>query len=183
VAKSSTKPTYDKQSLWHALMGAEDRANIAHRPYRALHGLRRMVFNDVLEQSGDLGVAMAAIRDTDLKVASKYLQVRQDKLRETFAAMDRKGTGYSTVSEGELRKGLIRIAGAAGFEPATSRVTQNEPTDEKAVFIEGDAAETAPDAPRETPETAPETAPRTANQDVAQENLPTFPSLHGAPNG
>jgi hypothetical protein len=47
-----------------------------------------MLFNDVLGVTGDLGAAMAAIHDTDLRVASRYLQGRDDRVREAFAVLD-----------------------------------------------------------------------------------------------
>jgi integrase len=87
-SKKSRSPVYSAQGLWAALRGAEQAAGIPHLARRAAHGLRRMLFNDVLESSGDIGTAMAAIGDTDLRVASRYLKRRDDRLAEAFKRLD-----------------------------------------------------------------------------------------------
>jgi integrase/recombinase XerC len=96
----SRRPTYSPQSLWAALRRAEEAAGIAHRPRRAAHGLRRMVFNDVMEVTGDVAAAMAAIHDTDLRVASRYVKGRDDRVRAAFRALDEaKGPRNATAPE------------------------------------------------------------------------------------
>ena len=99
-SRKSQQPVYTAQSLWAALQGAEKAAGIAHSDRRAAHGLRRMLFNDVMEATGNPGTAMAAIGDTDLRVASRYLKTRDDRLVKAFEAMDRKST--ETAPEGTL---------------------------------------------------------------------------------
>lgn len=89
-SRKSTRPVYSGQSLWGALRRAEQAAGIEHRDRRAAHGLRRMLFNDVLAETGDIGAAMSAINDTDLRVASRYLKGRDDRVRAAFAALDAK---------------------------------------------------------------------------------------------
>jgi integrase len=84
----SRQLTYSAQSLWAALRLAERHAKIPHLDRRGAHGLRRMLFNDVLERTQDIGTAMAAIGDTDLRVASKYLKRRDDRLLEAFRDLD-----------------------------------------------------------------------------------------------
>lgn len=79
---------YGHQALIVALRGAERRAGVTPQPYRGPHGLRRMLFNDVLKATGDVGAAMAAIRDTSLEVASKYLRPRRDQVAEAFRKLD-----------------------------------------------------------------------------------------------
>lgn len=81
-------PVYGHQALIVALRAAEQRAGVARMPYRGPHGLRRMLFNDVLGVTGDVGAAMAAIRDTSLQVASKYLRSREDQVAVAFAKLD-----------------------------------------------------------------------------------------------
>lgn len=84
----SKHPVYSAQSLWAALLRAEVAAGIPHLDRRGAHGLRRMLFNDVLEETQDIGTAMAAIGDTDLRVANRYLKRRDDRLAEAFDRMD-----------------------------------------------------------------------------------------------
>jgi integrase len=71
---------YRIQSLWAALTGAEARSGVGHRPYRAAHGLRRMVAGEVLALTGDPVLAMHYIGDTDLKTMKRYLKRRDDRL-------------------------------------------------------------------------------------------------------
>lgn len=82
---------YTVRGVWVALTAAEQRAGVPHRDRRALHGLRRMLFNDVQDATGDLAAAMEAIGDRDLKVASRYRQDRQDRVRAAFDALDGEG--------------------------------------------------------------------------------------------
>ncbi|MEB3196136.1 MAG: site-specific integrase [Candidatus Sericytochromatia bacterium] len=89
-SKKSGREVYSGQSLWAALRRAEDAAGVPHRERRAAHGLRRMLFNDVLAETGDIGAAMSAINDTDLRVASRYLKGRDDRVKLAFAALDAK---------------------------------------------------------------------------------------------
>jgi integrase len=88
-SKLNKRATYSIQSLLIALHAAEQRAGLATVKYRGSHSLRRLVFNDVLQVSGDIGAAMAAIRDTSLQVASKYLRGRDDRVRLAFDALDK----------------------------------------------------------------------------------------------
>lgn len=92
---------YPIQSLWLALRKAETAAGVPHRPRRAGHGLRRMVFHDVIEAGGDIADAMASIGDTDLRVASKYLKTRHGKLAAVYDRMDR--NDIQTAREPEMR--------------------------------------------------------------------------------
>jgi hypothetical protein len=74
---------YRVQSFWAALVKAELRAGVVHRPFRAAHGLRRMVAGEVLARTGDPVLAMHYIGDTDLKTKTmkRYLKKREDPLR------------------------------------------------------------------------------------------------------
>jgi integrase len=73
---------YRAQSFWSALTKAERRVGIEHRPYRAAHGLRRMVAGQVLQDTGDPVLAMHYIGDTDMKTMRRYLKRRDDRLRQ-----------------------------------------------------------------------------------------------------
>ena len=78
----TTAGVYRVQSLWAALQKAERGAGIAHKPYRATHGIRRLVAGEVLQRTGDPVLAMHYIGDTDLKVMKRYLKRRDDRLRQ-----------------------------------------------------------------------------------------------------
>ena len=97
-SKKSRRAVYSAQSLWAALRKAERKAGIPHLDRRAAHGLRRMLFNDLLEKTGDIGTAMAGIGDGDLRVASRYVKRRDDRLAEAFKGMDE---AYSTSTAPE----------------------------------------------------------------------------------
>lgn len=80
--------TYSPQSLWSALRAAEDRAGVAHQARRAGHGARRMVAGEVLELTGDPMLALQAIGDRDLKMATRYLKKRDRRIRDAFTRLD-----------------------------------------------------------------------------------------------
>lgn len=72
---------YTYQALWVALREAEVEARVEHRPYRALHGLRKMIAGDVADRTGDARLGMEWIGDRDDKQMRKYLKRRGDRLR------------------------------------------------------------------------------------------------------
>lgn len=67
---------------------SEERAGIPHRPRRGAHGLRRLLAGEVNARTGNAKLAMDAIGDRDIRMADRYLKPREDKIRETFEAMD-----------------------------------------------------------------------------------------------
>jgi len=73
-------------SLHYHLMAAERRAGIAHAPYRAAHGLRRMVVGTIGEGSGDLMLGLEYVGDRDPKMLAAYDRRRQ---RRVDAAADK----------------------------------------------------------------------------------------------
>ncbi len=77
------------QALHTALRKAEQRAGVPHRPYRAMHGFRRMAAGNARAATGDPVLGMLWIGDTDLKQAPKYIKEREDELQ---ALADRPGT-------------------------------------------------------------------------------------------
>lgn len=79
---------YGVQALWRALQGAEERSGVRHRPLRALHGLRRMVAGDVLEETGDPKAAMDFIGDQDFRLMQKYLKKRDRRREDVARRMD-----------------------------------------------------------------------------------------------
>lgn len=97
--KNTASPVYSAQSLWAALRKAEDAAGVPHRKGRGAHGARRMVFGNVLAATGNIGAAMDAINDRDLKVARRYHKARQDGVREAFEKLDRSGNATATAPD------------------------------------------------------------------------------------
>ena len=79
---------YSQQSLWAALTGAESRAGIAHERRRAAHGLRRMLAGDVAAVTGDFMLGLQAIGDTDPRMATRYIQAREDRVSAAFEQLD-----------------------------------------------------------------------------------------------
>lgn len=96
--RNGDKP-FSAQSLWWSLTRAEQRAGIPHLPYRAAHGLRRMLAGDVLALTGNLKTAGDAIGDRDLQVlADSYLVGREDEVRSAFDRLDERLTTPETVT-------------------------------------------------------------------------------------
>lgn len=71
---------YTYQAMHRALMAAERRAKVAHKPHRALHGLRKMVAGNVADRTGDDRMAMEWIGDRDMGQARTYLKRRNERL-------------------------------------------------------------------------------------------------------
>lgn len=84
----SRQPTYSAQSLWAALRAAEDRAGIAHLKRRAAHGLRRQLAGEVNAITGDATLALQAIGDTDIRMATRYIKRRDDRIEAAFRELD-----------------------------------------------------------------------------------------------
>lgn len=76
-------------SALHALvMEAEREAGVPHRPYRALHGFRRMAGGNVLDATGDINAVGEWLGDTDLRVLKRsYLKPRPDRLAAIAAKL------------------------------------------------------------------------------------------------
>jgi integrase len=83
---------YTKQSLWWMLRSASKRAGVAILRGRGAHGLRRMLAGDIAAATGDVTLALQAIGDTSLQMASRYVQPRADRVNEAFAQLDRNRT-------------------------------------------------------------------------------------------
>lgn len=80
--------TYSIQSLWAALRAAEIRAGVEYKRGRGAHGLRRMLAGDVSALTGDATLGMMAIGDTDIRMAGRYIQKRDDRMAEAFSRLD-----------------------------------------------------------------------------------------------
>lgn len=95
--KQGDKP-YRVQALWRALQEAEKRAGVRHKPWRALHGLRRMVAGDVLEETGDFKAALDFIGDRDPRLLQKYLKVRENRRTEVAKRMDERAQNNNVMT-------------------------------------------------------------------------------------
>jgi integrase len=90
TASSKSKlEVYSAQSLWSALRRAEGRSGVATVDRRAAHGLRRLLAGEVNALTGDVTTAMHAIGDTDLRVMTRYLKKRDDRVESAFDGLDR----------------------------------------------------------------------------------------------
>lgn len=78
----SKQPHYSIQSLTDAIHHAEKRAKpkVQQVKWRAGHGFRRGLVGDLVDQTGDVTLALAAVRDRDLTMASFYRVRRNDKV-------------------------------------------------------------------------------------------------------
>jgi integrase len=79
-ANPSARPHYSIQSLTDHIHAAERRAGIEVIRYRAAHAFRRGLVGDLAEETGDIMLALQAIRDRDIKMAQRYRARREDKV-------------------------------------------------------------------------------------------------------
>lgn len=61
-----------------------------------------MVAGPVLEETGDPVLAMQFIGDSDLRMVTKYLKRREDRLRAAAELLDRKGPQ-------DVTRGLVKV--------------------------------------------------------------------------
>ena len=71
---------YSIQTLTNQLHHAEDRAKVPRIKWRAGHGFRRGLVGDLADESGDVMLALQAIGDRDVRMASRYRVRRNDKV-------------------------------------------------------------------------------------------------------
>jgi integrase len=109
----SVDRAYGYQALNRHLHEAAKRAGVPWKPYRAMHGFRRMVAKSVLEATGNLELAGRYIGDSDLRVLKRsYLRDRTDDLAPAVAAVgtlpprDAKGDETATAR----RKGRADVS-------------------------------------------------------------------------
>jgi len=79
-AHPSKMPHYSIQSLTDQIHRAEARAAVPTIRWRAGHGFRRGLVGDLVDSTGDVTLALAAIRDKDLRMAPRYRVRRNDKV-------------------------------------------------------------------------------------------------------
>lgn len=87
--RQSTQPHYSIQSLTDAIHLAEKRAGVEAIKWRAGHGFRRGLVGDLVDETGDITLALQAVGDRDLSMASHYRVRRNDKVDK--AVQDRAG--------------------------------------------------------------------------------------------
>ena len=71
---------YSIQSLTNALHLAEARAGVPTIKWRAGHGFRRGLVGDLADKTGDIMLALQAIGDRDISMASRYRRKRNDRV-------------------------------------------------------------------------------------------------------
>jgi hypothetical protein len=120
---------YGAQALWLALRKAEDRAEVLHHPFRAVHGFRRGVGKDIAALTGDPMRGLDWIGDRDPKQIPAYVQGRNAELDASAALLDQAWTATPKASlerrspDSTAAKSLWGEAPEAGLEPATRRLT------------------------------------------------------------
>lgn len=87
------------QTLHSALLKAEKVAGVAHLPYRASHGLRRMAAENVYGATGDLLEAAAWIGDRDVKQLKAYLKRQDERMASAAEAAEKATEGASIVPD------------------------------------------------------------------------------------
>lgn len=78
--RHNQEPHYSIQSLTTALHDAEARAGVEQVRWRAGHGFRRGLVGDLVDQTGDVTLALQAIRDRDIRMAERYRVRRNDRI-------------------------------------------------------------------------------------------------------
>lgn len=76
------EPHYTIQSLTTAIHRAEPRAGVETIRFRAAHGFRRGLVGDLAESTGDVMLALQAVRDRDIRMAPRYRVRRDTKIDE-----------------------------------------------------------------------------------------------------
>lgn len=84
----SRKAVYTIQALIAVLHRLEDAAGIKHHGRRALHGLRKMVVNQVRGITNDPAVALRFVGDKDLRQADNYVRVEEEELIRVQVLLD-----------------------------------------------------------------------------------------------
>jgi integrase len=93
----SQLPHYSIQSLTDAIHRAERRAGVEQVKWRAGHGFRRGLMGDLVDQTGDVTLALQAIGDRDLRMAGHYRVRRNDRV--AAAVQERAGRLFPEPAE------------------------------------------------------------------------------------
>jgi integrase len=107
-AHASKLPHYSIQSLTDHIHRASERAGVPYIRYRAGHGFRRGLMGDLVDQTGDVTLALQAIGDRDLKMANHYRLRRNDRVdaavQERAGRLQHPGE-YATEMQSDPRNG------------------------------------------------------------------------------
>lgn len=77
---------YTYGGLWRALHLTEARAKVTRKPYRAIHGFRKMAAGNVADRTQDARLGMEWIGDKDPKQMNRYLKRRNERLERAGQA-------------------------------------------------------------------------------------------------
>lgn len=95
--RRATDESWSYAGLHRLVCEAEKEAGVPHRPYRAMHGFRRMAGGNVLEATGDINAVGEWLGDVDLRVVKKsYLKERPDRLADLAAKLSTPRTNPDT---------------------------------------------------------------------------------------
>ena len=120
LRRSTAKPDkpWTYQAFNQALIRLEHRAGVPHVAYRAAHGFRRYVINEVNARTGNVVLAGQYVGDKDLRTLMRsYVRERPEELQRAVAEMEHTGvreTGASRnadatrAPEGALDTDLVR---------------------------------------------------------------------------
>jgi hypothetical protein len=74
------------QAMWLSLRKLETEVGVEHKPYRAMHGLRKQSAGTVADQTGDDRLGMEWIGDRDMKQKRAYLKRRRERMERAATA-------------------------------------------------------------------------------------------------
>jgi integrase len=124
------RATFRGDSLWLALRKAERLAKVVHKKGRATHGFRRGAAGDVLEATGDAKLALDWIGDSDLRQAQRYLKVRNARLADAAAEIDRMEQPKPSPNRHEWREAeepTPELVGVGSFEEQARQESNLQP--------------------------------------------------------
>lgn len=123
LARAAAKPdkpwTYASYHGW--LVEAEKAAKVKHQPYRAAHGFRRYVVNELLKKTGNLALAGQYIGDDDIRTLNRsYVRKRAEDLREVSDHM----AGAAVATATPANRNVNAIDAKRGEKPASATSDQ-----------------------------------------------------------
>lgn len=134
------RAVYHPTSLERALVGAEKAAGVEHQPYRGMHGFRRGVAGDVLEQTGDFKLALEWIDDQDLRMARKYLKRRNTRLETAARAVDDRPDPKPSANRQEVVEvGANSLSDILGREDSNLQLPDNNTVNDRAQALKPSA--------------------------------------------
>lgn len=89
-AQRDPSEAYSYSSFHYSLQRAEEKAEIAHKPYRGAHGFRKMVVGNVIEATGDRMLGLEYVGDRDPGMLRHYDMRNQERIDKASAALEEK---------------------------------------------------------------------------------------------